>query len=292
MADQDYDWFKIELQAGETLLFDVDYGYNQGASVDTYLDFFNEAGAIADAGVHTTSGSKSPSALFGNDDGSQTAGYVLANDNGSVHNWDTYLHTVVPSDDTYYVRVRAYNKAASGDYVIQMSITADTTSATTGDNDVSTESVGISPQTISGTITGGGLALHDAWVYSNFDNQASIDQAFQALDLAESLASTTQGNLVNDRLALVSRASVFDAQINGLSKQIAELVEDVQNESRAELLARQLEYVLANFDLQLLASRGSSIVQSMLISRGSEINSSTNADRIALTIGNTINVSA
>jgi hypothetical protein len=290
-AGQDYDWFKIELQKGETLLFDVDYGYNQGDSVDTFLDFFDEAGAIADASVHTTRGSKSPNALFGNDDGSTTAGYVLADDNGSVHNWDTYLHTTVAKDDTYYVRVRAYSRTDSGDYVIQMAITADTTSATSGDNDATTESTGLGPQTISGTITGGGLALHDAWVYSNFNNQASIDQAWKALDLAESQASITQGNLVNDRLALLARSSVFDAQINGISKQVADLVEDVQDGSRAELLARQLEYVLATFDAQLLASRGNSLVQSMLISNGSDISSTTNAGRIALTIGTTINVS-
>ena len=47
-TDQDYDWFKFDLQAGEKLTFDVDYGSGMSDDFDSFLDFFDENGARAD----------------------------------------------------------------------------------------------------------------------------------------------------------------------------------------------------------------------------------------------------
>ena len=33
----DYDFYKVELQAGETITVDIDYGQSQGLPVDTYI---------------------------------------------------------------------------------------------------------------------------------------------------------------------------------------------------------------------------------------------------------------
>jgi hypothetical protein len=146
---------------------------------------------------------------------------------------------------------------------------------------------------ITGTVSGGGLALLDAWIYSDFDNQTSIDQAKDALDAAEGLVLTTQAEFLNDRATLQSRASVFDAQISGISSQVANLVEDIQDEARAKLLANQLEFVLAQFDFALLAARGNSLVQSILISQDDEdFGANTNAGRVLISVGQTVNISA
>lgn len=146
---------------------------------------------------------------------------------------------------------------------------------------------------ITGVVTGGGLALLDAWIYSDFDNQTSIDQAKDALDVAEGLVLTTEAEFLTDRATLQSRVSVFDAQISGISSQVALLVEDIQDEARATLLAHQLEFVLAQFDFALLAARGNSLVQSILISQDEEdFGANTNAGRVLVTVGATINISA
>ena len=151
---------------------------------------------------------------------------------------------------------------------------------------------------ITGVVSGGGLALLDAWVYGDFDSghadyATNLQNAKDALDAAEGLVLTTQAEFLNDRATLQSRASVFDAQIGGISSQVAALIEDIQDEARASVLANQLEYVLAQFDFALLAARGNSLVQSILISQDQEdFGTNTNAGRVLISVGQTVNVSA
>ena len=147
--------------------------------------------------------------------------------------------------------------------------------------------------TITGTVTGGGLALLDAWIYSDFDNQTSIDQAKDALEVAEGLVLTAEAEFLSDRATLQSRVSVFDSLITGIDKQVADLVEDIQSEAEAKLLATQLEFILAQFNFALLAARGNSLVQSILISQDTEdFGTNTNAGRVLVTVGATINITA
>ncbi len=144
---------------------------------------------------------------------------------------------------------------------------------------------------VTGTLTSGGQGLLDAWIYSDFDNQASIDQAKDDLDEAESLILLTQADFLNARATLESRTSVFSSQIAGLDKQIADELEDLQTGAQAELLATQLEFKIAAFDFALLASRGNTLIMSIMLSQDSEDFGATNASARAVS-GATISVTA
>tara|TARA_B100000315_G_scaffold249276_2_gene280253 strand:- start:2117 stop:3337 length:1221 start_codon:yes stop_codon:yes gene_type:complete len=147
--------------------------------------------------------------------------------------------------------------------------------------------------TITGTVTKGGLGLLDAWIYSDFDNQTSIDLAKSNLETAEGLILTTEAEFLSDRATLQSRVSVFDSLISGIDSEVAILVEDLQDEARANLLATQLEFILAQFDFALLAARGNSLVQSILISQDEEdFGTNTNAGRVLISVGQTVNITA
>jgi hypothetical protein len=79
----------------------------------------------------------------------------------------------------------------------------------------------------------------------------------------------------------------------GIDKQVADLVEDIQSEAEAKLLATQLEFILAQFNFALLAARGNSLIQSILISQDTEdFGTNTNAGRVLVTVGATINITA
>jgi hypothetical protein len=282
-AQQDYDWFKFDLQAGEKLTFDVDYGSGMSDDFDSFLDFFDEAGAIADNNAPASGGTGSPhnytadSTPGSNDDNATNALGGGGSTGGS--GYDTYIEKTAMTAGTYYVRMRAFNYAqvtngvdgnlapsgakpatspagaGEGDYIINVTIKPTAASTGLGGGD------------IDGVVTGGGLALLDAWIYKNFETQDSINQARDALDAAEALVLNTEASFLHDRSTLESRASIFGSQIDGLEKEIRDLVEDVEDEARAELLARQLEYTIAQFDFTLLAARSNTLVQSILISQ-------------------------
>ena len=152
--------------------------------------------------------------------------------------------------------------------------------------------------TITGTVTEGGLGLLDAWIYSDFDNTdpnyaTSLQQAKDDLEAAEGLILTTEAEFLHDRATLQSRVSVFDSLITGINSEVANLVEDIQDEARADLLATQLEFILAQFDFALLAARGNSLVQSILISQDEEdFGTNTNAGRVLISVGQTVNITA
>jgi hypothetical protein len=253
LATQDYDWFKFDLQAGEKLTFDVDYGSGMSNDVDTFLSFFDETGAKAATDntggtgsnkAYTADSALNPLYAQGWKDDNPTNTLGGGGSTGSSP-YDTYIEKTAMTDGVYYVRMRAFNfsrhdtpayggandRDGEGDYVINISVTPTATSTGLGGGD------------IDGIVTGGGLALLDAWIYKNFDNQ--------------------------DRATLESRASVFGSQIDGMSKEIRNLIENIEDEARAEVLARQLEYTIAQFDFTLLAARSNTLVQSILISQDS-----------------------
>ena len=252
-ATQDYDWFKFDLQAGEVLIFDVDYASGVesvalgGDDFDPWLDVYDHTGTN-----RVAFNDDSPSSQGGGGSGKTAAG----------REYDSYIAYTAPTDGFYYVRMKAYDytdhtDAGAGNYVINTSITPTPTSTFLGGGD------------IDGIVTGGGLALLDAWIYKNFESQASINQARDALDAAEALVLNTEASFLHDRATLESRASIFGSQIDGMSKEIRDLIEDVEDEARAELLARQLEYTIAQFDFTLLAARSNTLIQSILISQDS-----------------------
>lgn len=144
---------------------------------------------------------------------------------------------------------------------------------------------------VTGTVSSGGQGLLDAWIYSDFDNQTSIDQAKADLDEAESLILLTQADFLNARATLESRATVFASQITGLDKQIIDEIEDIRGDAQAELLAMQLEFQIAAFDFALLASRGNTLIMSIMLSQDEEDFGATNASARAVA-GATINVTA
>ena len=293
LSTQDYDWFKFDLQRGEKLTFDVDYGSGMSNNFDSFLDFFDEAGAkvatdrtggSGDPAVYTADGTPG----FNDDDGDVTLG---GGGSTGASAYDTYIEKEVQADGVYYVRMRAYNynsfdtagndRDGEGDYVINISITP----ATDGAGNIT--STGLGGGDIDGIVTGGGLALLDAWIYKNFETQPSINQARDALDAAEALVLTTEANFLQDRSTLESRASIFSSQIDGMGKEIRDLIEDIQDEARAELLARQLEYTIAQFDFTLLAARSNTLIQSILISQDSSgygKSTQENASRVGITL--------
>ncbi len=293
LSTQDYDWFKFDLQRGEKLTFDVDYGSGMSNNFDSFLDFFDEAGAkvatdrtgnSGDPAVYTADGTPG----FNDDDGDVTLG---GGGSTGASAYDTYIEKEVQADGVYYVRMRAYNynkfdtagndRDGEGDYVINISITP----ATDGAGNIT--STGLGGGDIDGIVTGGGLALLDAWIYKNFETQPSINQARDALDAAEALVLTTEANFLQDRSTLESRASIFSSQIDGMGKEIRDLIEDIQDEARAELLARQLEYTITQFDFTLLAARSNTLIQSILISQNSSgygKSTQENASRVGITL--------
>ena len=299
-STQDYDWFKFDLQAGEKLTFDVDYGSGMGDDFDSFLDFFDQAGAIADnnAGVSGSTGSSHAYTADGtpgyNDDNGKNAVTGAGTRDNSLggggstggSGYDTYIEKTAQSDGTYYVRMRAYNYTrhatdGAGDYVINVSITPTATST------------GLGGGNIDGIVTGGGLALLDAWIYNNFETQDSINQARDALDSAEARVLTTEAEYLNDHETLVSRANIFSSKIEGISKEIDDIIEDIQDEARANVLARQLEYTVAEFDFTLLAARTNTLVQSILISQDSNDfgkSAQENAMRVGITLNQGINI--
>ncbi len=142
------------------------------------------------------------------------------------------------------------------------------TSLTLNSYDASTNAVSFDlsdSTTITGIVTKGGLGILDSFLYDNFNSQAAIDRAKDDLDAAESLLLLTEADFRNDLYTLQSRASVFDVQIEGIDKEIASIVRDLQSEQEAELLALQLEFEVSRFQFALLAARGNILVFSLLL---------------------------
>ncbi|MEQ1776716.1 MAG: retention module-containing protein, partial [Burkholderiales bacterium] len=107
----DQDIYKVELQAGETITLDIDYGM---FDIDTVLTLYSADGTV----------------IAQNDDNSTGLG-----GGGSAHSFDAYISFTVPAGGIYYVGVTTFpdfpgngatqdfNSSYSGDYVLNLSIT-------------------------------------------------------------------------------------------------------------------------------------------------------------------------
>ena len=109
--NNDIDFFKFEMKAGEKLILDIDYARNQGDSFDPMLWLYNGDG----------------NQVAQNDDSSTRSG-----GGGSVHGYDSYIEYTVTADGVYYAAVTGYYQNpldsgdssgySSGDYILNTSI--------------------------------------------------------------------------------------------------------------------------------------------------------------------------
>ncbi len=144
---------------------------------------------------------------------------------------------------------------------------------------------------IPGTITRGGLRLVDSFLYEDFGNQTAIDRAKDDLDAAESKLLLAGASYQSDRATLQSRASLFDAQILGISNEVISIIQELQEEKDAELLATELEFAIAQFDFALLASRGNRLVSTLMLGQDAVTATDTRASGDAIT-GAVVSLSA
>lgn len=133
----DSDYYAFDLRTGETITLDIDYGMNQGVTIDTTLVLFNGSG-----GVITYS-----------DDASTSLG-----GGGSVHPYDSYLSYTATADGTYYAAVSSYSNFPgvylgggyySGDYVLNVSVSATTSATSSFDYTVSDGQGGTSTSNVT-----------------------------------------------------------------------------------------------------------------------------------------------
>ena len=68
-----------------------------------------------------------------------------------------------------------------------------------------------------------------------------------------------------------SRTEVFDAQINGISKDVASQVKNLQSGDAADLASQQLQYLVAKFGYTLLAQRGSVLVNTLVLAQDNRL---------------------
>ncbi|MAV88550.1 MAG: hypothetical protein CMM67_09915 [Rhodospirillaceae bacterium] len=311
------DIYEFQAKEGEAYQFDIDGGFGAGSdSVDTKLTFIDTDGTEYTSLTSNTasggsgSGTGSVGTTTDADGGGDTLtlinsrdplismGTSLGLDSSGNRSPSTFTAS---SEGTFYVKVESIDSAESlgrSDFTLD-TVSGDSTGNQTGDytlnvsvKKVSEKSSGLG-NLFHGAVTGGGQALLDAWVYKNFNNATSITQAKAALDVAESKILLAESDLVNDRNTLRSRASLFQEQIDGISSEVQNLVEEIQDAARAKVLARQLEFTIAQFDFTLLAARSSTLVQSLLISGDSQSSVlNVNASRTLINIGQNTNISA
>ena len=117
------DLFKVDLQVGETLIIDVDYGDAFGDSLNTYVTLYNS----------------SQNSVAENDDS-----VINLGGNGSSGTGDSYISYTSATSESYYIFLedspKNSNSSTAGDYVINLSINP--TSSSTGLGTSSTSSVG------------------------------------------------------------------------------------------------------------------------------------------------------
>jgi len=145
----DVDYYAFNLNAGETITLDIDYGMNQGVTIDTTLVLFDASGNV----------------ITYSDDASTGLG-----GGGSIHPYDAYISFTASLGGTYYASVAAYPNfpgvsnntgGYSGDYVLNVSLDARagggsfdyTATDSQGASDTDTVTV---HQVSSSTITGAG----------------------------------------------------------------------------------------------------------------------------------------
>ena len=127
---------------------------------------------------------------------------------------------------------------------------------------------------VTGTVTRGGLGLLDSFLYGNFDTGVdanAITNATSDLNSAESLILTTQAQYQSDLATLQSRTDLFNTQIDGISKDVASQVKNLQSGDAADLASQQLQYLVAKFGYTLLAQRGNSLVNTLILAQDNRL---------------------
>ncbi len=125
--------------------------------------------------------------------------------------------------------------------------------------------------TIDGTVTRGGLKLLDSFLYQSagagtFDATAAESD----LDEAESILLLAEAEFDLSRRTLETRATVFASAITGLEREIQEQLEDINSEKEADLLSAELDYSVAQLNFALLASRGNTLILSLINSQDAQ----------------------
>ena len=117
------DIFKIDLQAGETLTIDIDYGDSYSIDFNSYITLWNQSLAV----------------VAENDDSAISLGGA-----GSTGTNDSFLTYTTASTESFYILVedspRNSNSSTRGDYIVNLSISP--TSSSTGLGTSSTAAVG------------------------------------------------------------------------------------------------------------------------------------------------------
>ena len=126
------------------------------------------------------------------------------------------------------------------------------------------------------TITTGGLGLLDAWMYNDFNDtddtplnrDATFTRQFAKDDLEQALGKIllAEAQFRLDVKTLQSRANLFDPQIAGIEREISNITETSLSENEAIVVSLKLAFQVAQFNLAILASRGSTLVSSLLLS--------------------------
>ena len=117
------DLFKVDLQQGETLIIDIDYGDSYGDSINTYVTLYNA----------------SQVSVAENDDSAISLG-----GGGSSGTGDSYISYVTSTTESFYIFVedspKNSNSSTAGDFVVNLSIIP--TNKSTGLGTSSNTSVG------------------------------------------------------------------------------------------------------------------------------------------------------
>jgi len=136
----------------------------------------------------------------------------------------------------------------------------------------------------------GGLGILDAWLYNNFaatnftNVTSTTGTRIRARDdlgvefLVNATAKTSDRGAMTRLVfaekefkhalnTLQSRANLFDPRIAGIEKEISNITETSLSKKEAIVVSLKLASQVAQFDLALLASRGSTLVSSLLLSQ-------------------------
>ena len=121
-------------------------------------------------------------------------------------------------------------------------------------------------------VTKAGLGLLDAWLYNDFqgtNNDGSVNTTRAKDDLEQSLGKIllAEAQFRLGLKTLQSRANLFDPQIAGIEREISDITETSLSEKEAIVVSLKLASQVAQFNLAVLASRGDTIVFSLLLSQ-------------------------
>lgn len=188
--------------------------------------------------------------------------YTITEDGGNLLLSDTGFLLTEAATGTLF-QYTSYPDSPTGSSAAVADITVNFFTTSSGDIQITAAGLG---GTIDGTLTKGGLGILDSFLYNDLASQSDIDNLRTDLRDAESLLLLSEADFRSARSLLVSRASVFDAQIFGVETEITKRIREIKDDRDADVLAAQLEFAIARFNFALLASRGNVLIQTMLLS--------------------------